>query len=337
MTTLVITDLHLTDKPKDAYRFGIFDFAVEQIEKHNCSLCILLGDVTDQKDKHSSNLVNRIIDGLHKVAARVRVIVLMGNHDYHADPTNPFFKFLNRMKNIDFITEPTVLYHDPAMFFVPHTRNEDEWNALKPDRPVGIAFIHQTVTGAISESGRRLDGFSLKPLKRLKCPVFSGDVHSPHTVGPVTYIGPPYHIRFGDDFVPRCLVLDEKTGKTKDIHFDCPRKWSLTISNPDELLADKRLRPGDQVKIKLEISREEVVEWPVFKDRIVRLLKQLELESFGVELSVDKQTPMSKEERIDALSSKRVHQTPREILGSYAKREQLPRAIRKAGLRILEQ
>lgn len=336
MTTLVVTDLHLTDKPKDAYRFGIFDFLVEQQQKHNASLVLILGDITDQKDKHSSNLVNRIIDGLHKVAARVRVIILMGNHDYHADPTNPFFKFLNRMKNIDFITEPTVMYHDPAMFFVPHTRNEDEWNALKPDRPVGLAFIHQTVTGAISESGRRLDGFSLKPLKRLKCPVFSGDVHSPHTIGPVIYVGPPYHIRFGDNFNPRCLVLDERTGEFEEIYFDCPRKWTLRIRDPQEIESDERLRAGDQVKVELELTREEVVQWPVYKDRLVQVLKNLQLVSFGIELKVDKAGKRPREEKSNE-EVKRQHQSPPEVLGSYCKREKLPRAFRKEGLRLLQQ
>ena len=57
---LVIGDLHLTDQPKDAYRFGIFKWIKKQIEKHQPEYTVILGDLTDKKDKHSAGLVNRI-------------------------------------------------------------------------------------------------------------------------------------------------------------------------------------------------------------------------------------------------------------------------------------
>lgn len=328
MTILVSTDLHLTDKVKDAYRFGIFDFLARQREKHNASLILILGDLTDQKDKHSSKLVNAIVDGLKKLTS-VQVIILMGNHDYYADPTNPFFKFLSNMHNITFLTEPKMMYD---MLFLPHFHDREMWDNFTWDKRPRYAFIHQTVTGAISESGQRLDGFSLKPLKRLKCPVYGGDVHKPHTIEPVTYIGPPYHVRFGDNFDPRCVVLNEDTGETKDIHFKCPRKWSLKIRDPEELLNDKRLKPGDQVKVELELTREEVVEWAVLKKRLVDMLKDLELESFGIELKVDKSTKRKKEKQ-DGQAVK--HRAPSEVLGSFCNYEKLPKAIRKAGLKLL--
>lgn len=332
MKTLLVTDLHLTDKPKDAYRFGIFDFLVEQRAKHDCSQILILGDLTDLKDKHSSKLVNLIVEGLKKLTYSVQVNILMGNHDYYADPTNPFFKFLSNMHNIKFLTVPTVIGRH---FYVPHIKAEADWDALKPDKQVDYAFIHQTVTGAISESGRRLDGFSLKPLKRLNCPVFAGDVHSPHTIGPVTYVGPPYHIRFGDNFEPRCLILNEKTGDTKEIYFDCPRKWTLDISEVEAIASDKRLRRGDQVRVRLSLTREELVEWPVFKGRIVQVLQDLGLDSFGIELTVSKPAKAKlKEDQDEAVTRQQL--SPLEVLGSYCKQEKLPGAFRKAGLKLLK-
>src|SRR5690606_33582231 len=118
------------------------------------------------------------------------------------------FDFLNNIKNIRFVTTPRtwVTSEESRLLFLPHFNDEEAWDNFKLDKRPDYAFIHQAVTGAISESGRRLDGASLKPLKRLRCPVFAGDVHKPHTIEPVTYIGPPYHVRFGDNFRPRCMV-----------------------------------------------------------------------------------------------------------------------------------
>lgn len=336
MTILLATDLHFTDRPRDSYRFGLFDFLVAERAKRKASLTLLLGDLTDEKDKHSSKLVNTIVEGLQRLAEDAPVVILKGNHDYQADPNSPFFNFLNYHKNIRFVTTPRTWTtpQDKKLLFIPHIRDEDEWLNFRIDQRPDYAFIHQTVTGAISETGRRLDGYSLKPLRRLKCRVFAGDVHKPHTIGPVTYIGPPYHIKFGDNFEPRCAVLNQETGKLKNIYFDCPRKWSLEISDPNELLRDKRLRAGDQVKVKLELSREDTVEWPVHKERIVSILKDLEVESYGVELKVDKET-VKRKGTVDAVEQKQVR-SPDDVFGSFCKTEKLSKAIRLAGKQLMK-
>lgn len=333
MTLLITTDIHLSDKPKDSYRFGLFDFLNKERERHKVSLILILGDITDKKDNHSSKLVNQIVEGFHLLAKEVPVIILKGNHDYHTDPDNPFFDFLNKMKNIRFITKPATWLTSEGsnLVFLPHTKDEKAWNSFRLDVKPSFAFIHQTVAGAISESGRRLDGFSLKPLKRFGCPVYAGDVHKPHTIDVVTYVGPPYHVRFGDDFIPRCLVLNEETGKAKDINFECPRKWSIQIREPEELLSDKRLKAGDQCKVSLELLREEIPEWPVLKDRIVSILKELKLEPYGIELKIQK-TQRSKKEHDIKIKEK----TPTDILSSFCKREKLAKNIREIGLDLLK-
>jgi DNA repair exonuclease SbcCD nuclease subunit len=341
VSILLCTDIHLSDRPRDRYRFGLFEFLVDNILISNLvdkvDLVIILGDITDEKDNHSAWLVNNIVSGINRLAELVPVIILKGNHDYKADPANPFFDFLNQMKNIRFVTTPRT-YTTKAgsnLFLIPHINDEAEWDNLPSFRgeKIDYAFFHQTVTGAISESGRRLDGYSLKPLKRLKAKaIFGGDVHKPHTIGPVTYIGPPYHVRFGDNFEPRCLLLNEKKGTYKELNFECPRKWSLTIREPDALLEDKRLRKGDQCKVDLELTREELPEWPVFKGRIVQLLAELGLENYGVTLSVNQIGKRDKEKRNEEVVRNKL---PAEVLGSFMKKERLPRTVREVGLQLL--
>lgn len=334
MTILLATDLHFSDSPRDSYRFGLFDFLIAQRAKHKANLTLILGDLTNEKDKHSSRLVNSIVDGLVRLAAEAPVIILKGNHDYQSDPDSPFFDFLNRMKNIRFVVKPQtwITSEESKLLFLPHFSDENAWDNFRLDKRPDYAFIHQTVTGAISESGRRLDGFSLKPLKRLKCPVFGGDVHKPHEIGPVTYVGPPYHVRFGDNFVPRCLVLNEETGKTRDIHFECPRKWSITLRDPEDLKDHDYLRKGDQIKVTLELTREEITDWKNHKDLLAKSLSALGLVSYGIELKVQK-AKKRKEVQDEVVAMK--NRTPGEILGSFCNSEKLPRDIRKIGRKLL--
>ena len=330
MRLLLSTDLHFSDAPKDRYRFEFIPHLAKQARDHRVELIVLLGDLTVKKDNHSALLVNLIVAGLRTLTSVCPVHVLKGNHDYLADPTLPFFKFINHIDGITLMNEP-VLLND--MLYVPHLTSMEQWLKVPQltDKAPTVAFIHQTVSGAISESGQRLDGFPLKPMKQLRCPVYGGDIHKPQTIGPVTYIGPPYHIKFGDNFIPRYLLFDTEKGTHKELHFDCPRKWMLTIRDPEELLKDKRIRAGDQVKVRLEMTREEIVEWKVKKDLINRTLEKLEVESYGIELRVEKQT------KVKDRNQRRVNQgrNPHEIVRDFSKREKLSTVIRNTGLELL--
>ena len=76
-----------------------------------------------------------------------------------------------------------------------------------PDTLPDCYFIltHHTFAGAYAENGVGLRGLRL-PLR--SPPIFSGDVRVPQRQGPVTYVGPPTLIRFGDSYQPRVILLD---------------------------------------------------------------------------------------------------------------------------------
>ncbi|RPI87194.1 MAG: hypothetical protein EHM40_23155, partial [Chloroflexi bacterium] len=85
MTWLVTSDLHLTDRPRDAHRFGLFKWLAKKQRKHGVKATFILGDITDKKDNHSSALVNRVVNELTQLEPPV--YVLKGNHDF-IDPNN---------------------------------------------------------------------------------------------------------------------------------------------------------------------------------------------------------------------------------------------------------
>ncbi len=324
---LLIGDPHLTDRPRDAYRFGLFDWIRKQQAKYKPKHTIILGDLCDRKDKHSALLVNRVVDELRQLHD---TLVLMGNHDY-IDPNNPFFGFLNHLENVRFITKPLAC---DGMALLPHIRDEKQFKAAcaafehRPD----IVVLHNTFEGAIAESGAHLAGFSTTPVVALRARLgaFAGDVHRPQRAGPITYVGVPYTVRFGDDFDPRCLLV-RSDGTTKDLHYGCPRKWALTITGPADLLSNDSLYDGDQVKISVRLTREEMPEWRTIRRAVLEACDKLRLEVFGVDLKVA--TPAAKKAvRIDKTSRK----TDSEIITEYCKAEKAADAVRVAGLKFIE-
>lgn len=328
MRWLLSADLHLSDRPRDSYRFGLFKWLAKKQEVHNVDATFLLGDITDNKDKHSSSLVNKIVDEL--LLLKPPVYILRGNHDC-IDPANPFFKFLQCVEGIDYIVDPA-FYKELGVAFLPHQRTQAELEKacsfIKPD---SVVMTHITVSGAQSETGMPLSGLSASPIeaKRPRV-VYSGDVHKPQTVNcgalKLSYTGSPYQVRFGDDFIPRVLLLRERDDI--DLHFPCLRKWSLTVTDADQL-TKAGMQRGDQVKITVQLAREEVTEWATYRQRVLDVCKELGVEVYGLKLEVKTITPEREAAHQKAQSNK-------EVFESYCKAENVAQTIKQAGQDILD-
>jgi DNA repair exonuclease SbcCD nuclease subunit len=328
MNLLFTTDTHASDQPRDAYRFGLFKWLARQQEKHAVDATLILGDLTERKDRHSSLLVNRIVEELLRL--KPPVFILRGNHD-GIDPNSPFFKFLNCIEGLQFIVTPEY-NKEYKIAFIPHCTDQTylatacAWLPPKPR----LLVLHNTFTGAKAESGTTLSGLSTSPIEALKPGrVYSGDVHTPQRCGPVTYVGAPYRVRFGDDFEPRVLLL--KGDREIDLHFDCPRKFSLTVRDADDIFNSKELRPHDQVKLTIEMAREEAVEWQVIKQRVLAACHECELEVFGAELQIK---TTARRERVKLEEA--VATTPKDILAAFCKSENVASNIRAAGEELLK-
>lgn len=327
---MIVGDLHLTDRAQDNYRFGIFDWIRRQQEKHPVAATFLAGDITDQKDRHSATLVNKIVGGLLKLQPPVYIV--MGNHDYR-DPKNPFFKFLSHIEGIKFVIKPIVINAVNPIALIPHCKIQDEFDHHVKwciDTYPASFLVHQTFDGAIAESGVRLSGLSASLVESFKPPlgVYAGDVHRPQTQGRVVYVGCPYHIRFGDDFMPRVLWIT-KDGQKNRLFFNAPYKWSLIVRDADDVLNDNQLKEGDQVKLTIQINREEATDWKRIKQGVLDACKELKLEVFGAKVEVQ------------TIQSIRLHLNEKrmghvQILEQFCKVEKISNTIKKTGMEILD-
>ena len=328
----LVGDLHFTDRASDSYRWGIFPWLVKQQAKYQPEATFLAGDITDSKDRHSATLVNKIVAGL--ITLKPPIYIVMGNHDYR-DPKNPFFKFLSHIDGIHFVTEPTVVKAGKRMALIPHYRTQDEFTAavkLACDDNPDSFLCHQTFDGAIAETGARLSGLSASPIESFKprLGVYAGDVHRPQTQGIVTYIGCPYHVRFGDNFEPRCIHVRPSGDETYP-WFDAPRKWSLTVRGPENILNNKELLEGDQVKLTVQLAREEAIEWKQVRQAVLAACKELGLEVHGAKLEVSTTTRRERL-KLDDQNGRSAAET----FDQFCKSENVAANIKKVGKEIVD-
>jgi hypothetical protein len=266
---LLTSDLHFTDRPADAYRFEVFDWIKELCIKELVDIVCILGDLTDMKDRHSAKLVNRIVEELKKLSDKVDVVLLKGNHDY-IDENLPFFYFLRSQGRITYVSDITEIRYGSrfSMVGVGHRRDDftlqDVLASPKVTRTPDIVLIHQTIAGSLMSNGYRLDhGGQADDWENKEVKVFSGDVHVPQKVGPITYVGCPYVVRFGDTYDPRVLLWEE--GEVTSVSCDeFVRRMVVTIKDPADL-EDLDLRANDQIKVRIRLPRTRYADWAVMQ------------------------------------------------------------------------
>ena len=324
MTSIITSDLHLNDSVRDAHRFDLFPWLAKQAQEYKADQILILGDITDAKDGHPATLVNRIVDAVISLRHQTKaaIIILRGNHDC-IDPAVPFFGFLRHLAGIVWITDKMI---NGKILYIANRRSAEDWPRLDLD----YAFVHQTFTGAVAENGQALTGFPRSVVGDVRKRVYSGDVHVPQDLGNITYVGAPYRIKFGDKFLPRVLLLDDK-GKHHDLHF--PTKLRALIECEMVKSFPRLIRgfaPGDQIKIRVSQTRAELVDWAATRKIILELAEKEKLEVCGISAVLgDETTGDGAIEHIEDLS-------PGAMFDDYADRERVAPVIRKAGKEIME-
>lgn len=329
MTILITSDWHLNDKPRDRYRHYFQTTLLSLIRKHKAKVLVMLGDLTDDKDRHSSVLVNEVISHLTNLAAVCEVYILRGNHDC-IDPNNPFFAFTHHLENIHWIGVPKLQPLDGVgtCLFLPHTRDwERDWERQGYDG-VDLIFTHNTFTGARSSSNRTLEGVPVDAFPR-GLTAISGDVHVPQDVGGITYVGSPYTIDFGDSYNPRMLLLDD--GKMFSIPCPGPQKRLILAQTFDG--AKKRMLdlPYDMIKVRVNWEAKNIDKWLAAKRGLLEWAADKKVTLVGVEPILES-LPLAKKKY-----KATTHRTDAEVLADYCKATGTNQVLTKVGMDLLKE
>lgn len=342
-TSLITTDLHLSEKDEDQYRLDLFKWIATNYADRLRAVFIL-GDLTDRKNFHPDILVHRIVDALHDLSQCCHVFVLRGNHDYDTDPSTPFFGFLGKLPNVTYISRPTLWIAEDAhgwpptcwrLLFLPYTREPGKGWDLKKYTEVGAVFLHQTFRGAVSETGYRLSGIGTSRFRRFDCPIFSGDVHVPQQIGPITYVGSPYHVHYGDRFEPRVLLADDNFN-TENVHFPAPRKLVFDLRAARELRHQKVARPGDMAKVRLYLPLNKLSIWPEQRDEIRRIANKMQLKLGSIILKELRSIDTKDVRRTQPQRSPKVR-TQQDTFHIYCKLNKVGEELTLAGETLMEE
>lgn len=331
MIHLFTSDLHLTDRDRDSYRFRIFDTLKVQAKNEGADHIWILGDLTDKKDEHSASLVNRICDHLFDLAGASQVHVLCGNHDY-VDAADPFFRFLRQAPEarVEFISTPAERRcGKERILCLPHTRDFRRLvRKYKLDR-YDLVLIHQPVKGARSEAGPEVDG--IPPACLGKAPrVLAGDIHVPQALQNITYCGAPYPVRFGDTYEPRIILL--RHGKLFSRKLTTIQKLRIDLSDPREM-RDYDLSEGDQIKVNVRLRRSEFEAWDKIRERVIENARSLGVVLCGLRL-VEIKDAAAVDRSIPAIAATA---DPAQVLRAYGRAGGIDPGLMRLGQAILEQ
>lgn len=327
---ILVSDIHLSDKPEDEYRWSVFDHIYRTAKEHNDFTISILGDVTEKKDKHSSALVNRFVKQL-KPPKKLQPWywhILCGNHDQPLKGP-AFWEFLNEMDNVRFYSTP-FLSLDGVMF-LPHSTNPSgSWTDYLAAQILNIdcLLLHQTVDGVIGDNGHRLSVVDFPKLPNV--PTYSGDIHRPQKVGNVVYVGSPHPVDYGDDYAHRLLVLDNKTFQVKEeIPLFPPRKAIVAAHNLDELQGAD-LKTGDMVRIRYTMPSGQAEIWPAIEQDV-----RAWAEGKGIVVaSLEAVLEMGERKEVDAPASD-AFIDPKDVLLAFAEAEGLDAEMLAVGMELL--
>lgn len=329
LPAVITTDWHLTANPRDEYRWGLVDWLVTQQPKWEAETLCILGDLTDAKDHHGAELVNRIVLAVTRLSTFYRrIIILMGNHDY-LRAGHAFFGFLSTIPGVTFVTAPLdTSAEGAACLFLPHTKTPAaDWAGFDFSH-FEFVFMHQTFKGAKASNGQEMDGEPMPDLSQAGR-VLSGDIHVPQKIGPLEYVGSPYHVHFGDRFKPRCLVLGfGGRGKVDEIRYSTISRITLDVDSL-AALQRQRLHGGDQVKVRFKLSAADLFAW-----RAIRAQAQSWLQGKGVDVHGIELIAPGPRRRV-RVGFDDGGTTPAEVLQGYVEREDLGAECLDVGLEII--
>ena len=315
LPALLCSDLHLTDQPATEYRWGLFPWLAEQIKTHHVKTLLCLGDLTDAKDYHSAELTNRIVKSVADLPIG-DIKILAGNHDW-LKRGHEYFRFLNRLPNAAFITEPMEDpdVHGVATYYLPYSKNPAKDWVGRDFSHYNYLFLHQTVKGAVASNGQTMEGEPLPALNAGR--VFSGDIHVPQNIGGLTYVGSPYHVHFGDNFKPRCILID-RHGRESDLHFETIKRVSVKVEGLRQL-RKLAFRAGDQVKVTLTLTPSEGHDWSRIKREAIAILTEAGVNLQGFELNL----PRASRRVLVGGTEGQGRLTPPSLIWDFVNREEL--------------
>jgi len=297
---LITADIHLSPRPDHEYRWKVMESLGNWVEQDDdVAAIVIAGDLVDAKDHHSAVFVNRVVDSIATMAAAgKRIFIMKGNHDY-VDADCPFFRFLEEIAEVVYISHPINFPVDgQEVLLIPHVKSWNPragWRVAYPlDDGYNVIICHQTFGGAEASNGHTLPGVPLATVSAKRTGgtrVIAGDIHVPQTIGNVTYVGSPHPVAFGDTFEPGIVEWDLDEQKLTRIKRTTIRRLVMNYKWDDHMsmvpIDDTFIpREGDHVKFRYHGERSEHADWSEIRSRYLKEAERVGFTVFSTEFVV---------------------------------------------------
>lgn len=332
MKLLLTADLHLTDSPLEEYRWQFMEVMLPRLVKDNQIAKVwILGDLTDRKDRHSSNLVNRLVNTFKNLTTPTSI--LMGNHDEPISGT-PYWSFLSEVEGVDYLTKPSQWINTLCL---PFSSNPlEDWKDYAENfKHFGSIFMHQTLSGAKVEGNKILEHGHTLPIFPRDIPVYSGDVHRPQTIGSITYIGTPFPVRFGEDWPGRVLILDTSDfSKYQEIILPSIRRTIVELDSESiNNFKSSDWKKGDQLRIRYHLSTSLLATWPEHELRIKDTIEKSGATLVSLEAILKQEKDLNDTARVKSTNLEMLN--AEETLRAFGNEEKLSQELVEIGLSII--
>lgn len=190
---VLISDIHFNINNLDLATICL-STAIRKAKQLNVPL-IIAGDLNDTKSIIRGEVANALLL-LFRAPRRNPIYLMVGNHDLLNEKGED--NSLNFLDPYCYLVAEKRITDDGNFLLIPYQNSQEKVLKCLKDEPTDrIIVMHQGVRGAFmgdyvqdktSCDSSHYDGYR----------VFSGHYHRHQTVGPVTYIGSPYTISFGE-------------------------------------------------------------------------------------------------------------------------------------------
>lgn len=221
MKALWITDLHVIKK-QEKFFIRFFEWVLAALTLHGVDYIIITGDIFDHKDLLFGTEQDLFRDFLLKVPKHIKVIALVGNHDWCREYDIHSLEGFKDIPNFQVVDRTNKLVVGSNTYgFMSYCRTEDRFDELKAELgPVDALFCHADCNGfTYGDEEERASWSSEYKFEGIKV-VYTGHYHTPQSklVNGVLiiYLGTQYTVTHNEsDQNKRYGVIDLETNSVE--------------------------------------------------------------------------------------------------------------------------
>lgn len=236
-----------------------FRTAIEKAKELNVPL-IDCGDVTNDKAIIRAEVMNRLIATV-EWATPHPIIFLVGNHSLINEKQKEHaLGFLTKYENAYIVDRPEDLAVEgqaPVRLFPYYSDGEELLRDINRFAEYGdILIFHQGVHGAFM-GDYAVDKSAVDPARLNRYQCFSGHYHKHQTVGPVTYVGNPYTLTFGEaNDGPKGFLVLYSDGSFDQIPLNLRKHIKFELVSVDQIKSLPPVSEDDLTWVKITDTEE---------------------------------------------------------------------------------